>query len=200
MKDILILGIETSCDETAASVVANGRKVLSNIISSQVDLHKKYGGVVPEIASRKHVELVIPVIDNALKEAGVTDQVDAIAVTHGPGLVGASWWASPPQRQLLFHCKPLVSVNHIEGHIAANYISHPDLEPGIYAWWYRADTAILACAESYTEFRIMGRTRDDAAGRPSTRSPGYWAGISRRTSHREGGKGGKPGSLRFPEG
>ncbi len=166
MKDILILGIETSCDETAASVVANGRKVLSNIISSQVDLHAEYGGVVPEIASRRHVELILPVIDNALKEAGVTlDQVDAIAVTHGPGLVGALLVGVSAAKAIAFSLgKPLVSVNHIEGHIAANYISHPDLEPGYLCLVVSGGHSHIVHVESYTEFRIMGRTRDDAAG------------------------------------
>jgi len=166
MKDTLVLGIETSCDETAAAVVANGRKVLSNIISSQVDLHAEYGGVVPEIASRRHVELILPVIDNALKEAGVTlEQVDAIAVTHGPGLVGALLVGVSAAKAIAFSLgKPLVSVNHIEGHIAANYISHPHLEPPYLCLVASGGHSHIVHVVSYTEFRIMGRTRDDAAG------------------------------------
>jgi len=166
MKDTMVLGIETSCDETAASVVVNGRKVLSNIISSQVDLHAEYGGVVPEIASRRHVELILPVIDNALKEAGITlEEVDAVAVTYGPGLVGALLVGVSAAKALAFSLgKPLVSVNHIEGHIAANYISHPDLEPPYLCLVASGGHSHIVHVVSYSDFRIMGRTRDDAAG------------------------------------
>ena len=166
MKDTIVLGIETSCDETAASVVVNGRKVLSNIISSQVDLHAEYGGVVPEIASRRHVELILPVIDNALREADVTlEEVDAIAVTYGPGLVGALLVGVSAAKAIAFSLnKPLVRVNHIEGHIAANYIAHPDLEPPYVCLIASGGHSHIVHVVSYTEFRIMGRTRDDAAG------------------------------------
>ena len=130
-KDVLILGIESSCDETAASVVKNGRTVLSNVISSQIELHKLYGGVVPEIASRKHIEKINQVITEALEQANVTlDDLDAIAVTYGPGLVGALL-VGVAEAKAISYAKnlPLVGVHHIEGHISANYIEHPDLEP-----------------------------------------------------------------------
>ena len=143
-KDVLILGIESSCDETAASVVKNGRTVLSNVISSQIELHKLYGGVVPEIASRKHIEKINQVITEALEEANVTlDDLDAIAVTYGPGLVGALL-VGVAEAKAISYAKnlPLVGVHHIEGHISANYIEHPDLEPpfaclvvsGVHTW------------------------------------------------------------------
>ena len=130
-EDIYILGIESSCDETAASVVKNGREVLSNVISSQIDLHTLYGGVVPEIASRKHIEKINQVVQQALKEAQVTwDDITAIAVTYGPGLVGALLVGVSFAKSLAFALdKPLVGVHHIEGHISANYIQHKDLEP-----------------------------------------------------------------------
>lgn len=127
-KDILILGIESSCDETAASVVKNGRYVMSNVISSQIAIHTEYGGVVPEIASRKHIENIDGVIDKALSDAGVTfDDIDAIAVTYGPGLVGALLVGVSEAKALAYALnKPLVGVNHIEGHICANYIQDPN--------------------------------------------------------------------------
>ena len=130
-KDIITLGIETSCDETSAAVVVNGRKILSNVISSQIDLHKRFGGVVPEIASRKHVELVMPVINQALEEAGISlEQLDLIGVTYGPGLVGALLVGLSAAKGLAFAAgKPLVGVHHIEGHIAANYLDNDVLEP-----------------------------------------------------------------------
>ena len=128
-QEVKILAIESSCDETAAAVVVNGRKVLSNIISSQIDIHKLYGGVVPEIASRKHIEKVTQVSDEALKEANVTlTDIDAVGVTYGPGLVGALLVGVSAAKALAYAAKkPLVGVHHIEGHISANYISHPDL-------------------------------------------------------------------------
>ena len=130
-EDVLILAIESSCDETAAAVVKNGRTVLSNIISSQIDLHKLYGGVVPEIASRKHIEKINQVIEEALKEAGVTlEDLSAVGVTYGPGLVGALLVGVAEAKAICFaRDLPLVGVHHIEGHIAANYIENPDLEP-----------------------------------------------------------------------
>ena len=135
-KDILILAIESSCDETAAAVVKNGRSVLSNVISSQIDLHKLYGGVVPEIASRKHIEKINQVIEEALKEADATlDDLDAIAVTYGPGLVGALLVGVAEAKAISFAKDiPLVGVHHIEGHISANYIENLDLEPHFYVW------------------------------------------------------------------
>ena len=130
-KDVLILAIETSCDETAAAVVKNGREVLSNVISSQIALHTLYGGVVPEIASRKHIEKINQVIEEALSEANVTlDDLDAIGVTYGPGLVGALLVGVAEAKAIAYAKKlPLVGVHHIEGHVSANYIEHPDLEP-----------------------------------------------------------------------
>lgn len=143
-KDVLILAIESSCDETAAAVVKNGRSVLSNVISSQIDLHKLYGGVVPEIASRKHIEKINQVIEEALKEADTTlDDLDAIAVTYGPGLVGALLVGVAEAKAISFAKNlPLVGVHHIEGHISANYIENLDLEPPFYVWWFPEDIPI----------------------------------------------------------
>ena len=166
MKDTIILGIETSCDETAASIVVNGREVLSNIIASQIDLHAEYGGVVPEIASRKHVELILPVIDSALKEAGIAlEDVDAIAVTYGPGLVGALLVGVTAAKALAAALdKPLIKVHHIEGHIAANYISHPDLKPPYIGLVASGGHSHIVYVKDYLDFEILGMTRDDAAG------------------------------------
>ncbi len=165
-QDILILGIESSCDETAAAVVKNGREVLSNIISSQIPLHTLYGGVVPEIASRKHVEKVIPVISEALSAAGVTLQdIDAVAVTYGPGLVGALLVGVSAAKGLAYAAhKPLVGVHHIEGHVAANYLEHPDLEPPFGCLVVSGGHTHLVEVLDYGKFSIIGRTRDDAAG------------------------------------
>ena len=166
MSDIKILAIESSCDETAASVVLNGRTVLSNIISSQIALHTLYGGVVPEIASRKHVEKVIPVVNEALNTAGVTlADIDAVAVTYGPGLVGALLVGVSAAKAIAFAAKkPLVGVHHIEGHVAANFISHPELEPPFPCLVVSGGHTHLVEVEDYGKFRIIGRTRDDAAG------------------------------------
>ena len=163
---IKILAIESSCDETAAAVVENGRCVRSNIISSQIELHKLYGGVVPEIASRKHVEKVNFVVREALKEAGETlDSIDAIAVTYGPGLVGALLVGVAEAKALAFaKNKPLVGVHHIEGHICANYIEHPDLEPPFLCLVVSGGHTHLVRVKDYGKFDIIGRTRDDAAG------------------------------------
>ena len=143
-KNIKILAIESSCDETAAAVVENGRSVKSNIISSQIELHKLYGGVVPEIASRKHIEKINYVIREALNEAGETlDSIDAVAVTYGPGLVGALLVGVAEAKAIAFaKNKPLVGVHHIEGHICANYIEHHELEPPFYVLLYPADIHI----------------------------------------------------------
>lgn len=164
--DTLILGIESSCDETSASVIKNGRYILSNVISSQIDLHKKYGGVVPEIASRKHVELIIPVINQALEEAGVTlNDIDAIGVTYGPGLVGALLVGLTAAKAIAFTTgKPLVGVHHIEGHIAANYLQYPELEPPFVCLVASGGHSHIVLVESYDKFEILGQTRDDAAG------------------------------------
>ncbi len=165
-KDILILAIESSCDETAASVVKNGRTILSNIISSQIDLHKLYGGVVPEIASRKHIEKINQVIEEAMETAGVTlDDLDAIGVTYGPGLVGALLVGVAEAKAISFAKNlPLVGVHHIEGHISANYIENPDLEPPFLCLVVSGGHTHLVIVKDYGEFEILGRTRDDAAG------------------------------------
>ena len=164
--DIYILAIESSCDETAAAVVVNGREVLSNVISSQIDLHKLYGGVVPEIASRKHIENIDWVIESALKEADVTfDDIDAIGVTYGPGLVGALLVGLAEAKALAYAInKPLVCDHHIEGHISANYIQNKDFEPPYVALVVSGGHSHLVYVKDYGEYEIMGRTRDDAAG------------------------------------
>ena len=166
MEDILILAIESSCDETAAAVIKNGRTVLSNIISSQIDLHTLYGGVVPEIASRKHMEQINQVVDKALSEAGVTlGDVHAIAVTYGPGLVGALLVGLSHAKALAYASrKPLIGVHHIEGHICANYIEHHDLEPSFGCLVVSGGHTHLVNVKDYGVYEILGRTRDDAAG------------------------------------
>lgn len=166
MKDVLILGIETSCDETAAAIVKNGKEVLSNVISSQVALHAEFGGVVPEIASRNHLEKIDEVIRLAVKEAGISMQeLTAIAVTVGPGLVGALLVGVSEAKALAFALgKPLVPVHHIEGHIAANFISNPECEPPFVCLVASGGHSHLLLVEDYGKIRIYGRTRDDAAG------------------------------------
>ncbi len=165
-KDVLILAIESSCDETAASVVKNGREVLSNVISSQIELHKLYGGVVPEIASRKHIEKINQVIEEALEEAKVTlDDIDAIGVTYGPGLVGALLVGVAEAKAIAFAKNiPLVGVHHIEGHISANYIENKELEPPFVCLVVSGGHTHLVCVKDYGQYEIIGRTRDDAAG------------------------------------
>ena len=165
-KDTLILAIESSCDETAASVVKNGRCVLSNIISSQIAIHTLYGGVVPEIASRKHIEKINQVVEAALKEADVNvDDIDAIGVTYGPGLVGALLVGVAEAKAIAYaKKKPLVGVHHIEGHVSANYIEHPDLEPPFLCEIISGGHTHLVIVKDYGSFEILGRTRDDAAG------------------------------------
>lgn len=165
-KDILILGIESSCDETAAAVVKNGREVLSNVISSQIELHKLYGGVVPEIASRKHIEKINQVVEEALKEANVTlDDLDAIGVTYGPGLVGALLVGVSAAKAISYAKKiPLVGVHHIEGHISANYIENKELEPPFVCLVVSGGHTHLVIVRDYGKYEIIGKTRDDAAG------------------------------------
>lgn len=165
-KDVLILAIESSCDETAAAVVKNGREVLSNVISSQIELHKLYGGVVPEIASRKHIEKINQVIEEALEEANVTlDDVDAIGVTYGPGLVGALLVGVAEAKAIAYaKGKPLIGVHHIEGHISANFIENKELEPPFICLVVSGGHTHLVCVKDYGEYEIIGRTRDDAAG------------------------------------
>lgn len=166
MKDILILAIESSCDETAAAVVLNGRKVLSNVIYSQIDLHTLYGGVVPEIASRKHIEKINPVIEAALSEADVSlDKIDAIAVTYGPGLVGPLLVGVAEAKAIAFASNlPLIGVHHIEGHICANYIEHEELKPPFMSLVVSGGHTHLVRVLNYGKYEIVGRTRDDAAG------------------------------------
>lgn len=165
-EDVLILAIESSCDETAAAVVKNGRTVLSNIINSQIDIHTLYGGVVPEIASRRHIENINPVVEMALREAKVTlDDITAVAVTYGPGLVGALLVGVAEAKAIAFaKKKPLVGVHHIEGHISANYIEHKELEPPFAALVVSGGHTHLVMVEDYGKYEIIGRTRDDAAG------------------------------------
>lgn len=165
-KDVYILAVESSCDETAAAVVRNGREVLSNVIYSQIDLHTLYGGVVPEIASRKHIEKINQVIERALADAGLPlSEADAVAVTYGPGLVGALLVGVSAAKALAFAAgKPLVGVHHIEGHISANYIENPDLEPPFLCLVVSGGHSHLVLVKDYGEYEIIGRTRDDAAG------------------------------------
>ena len=165
-KDIVILGIESSCDETAASVVRNGREVLSNVISSQIALHTLYGGVVPEIASRKHIEKINVVIEQALSDAQMTlDDLDAIGVTYGPGLVGALLVGVSEAKAIAYAKKlPLIGVHHIEGHISANYIENKDLEPPFACLVVSGGHTHLVIVKDYGKYEIVGRTRDDAAG------------------------------------
>lgn len=165
-KDIKILAIETSCDETAAAVVKNGREVLSNIISSQIEIHKIYGGVVPEIASRKHMEKINQVIEEALLVADTNLQgIDAIGVTYGPGLVGALLVGVAEAKAISYASgKPLVGVHHIEGHISANYIEHKELKPPLMCMVVSGGHTHLVLVKDYGEYEILGKTRDDAAG------------------------------------
>jgi N6-L-threonylcarbamoyladenine synthase len=165
-NDVLILGIESSCDETAAAVVKNGREVLSNVISSQIAIHTEYGGVVPEIASRKHIENINDVIEESLTKANVTlDDIDAIAVTYGPGLIGALLVGVAQAKAIAFATdKPLVGVHHIEGHVSANYIEHKELEPPFLCMIVSGGHTHLVKVNDYGKYEIVGRTRDDAAG------------------------------------
>lgn len=164
--DKLILGIESSCDETAAAVVKNGREILSNVINTQIELHKKYGGVVPEIASRKHIQNIDAVVEEALRNANVTiDDIDAIAVTYGPGLVGALLVGVSFAKGYAYAAnKPLVPVHHIKGHIMANFLAHKDLEPPFVCLVASGGHSHIVLVEDYVKFKILGRTRDDAAG------------------------------------
>ncbi|MFT3984271.1 MAG: tRNA (adenosine(37)-N6)-threonylcarbamoyltransferase complex transferase subunit TsaD [Lachnospiraceae bacterium] len=200
-KDILVLGIESSCDETAAAVIKNGRSVLSNIISSQIDLHTLYGGVVPEIASRKHIEKINQVIEEALKEAGIAlRDLDAIAVTYGPGLVGALLVGVAEAKALSFASGiPLIGVHHIEGHICANYIEHPELEPPFLSLVVSGGHTHLVKVADYGIYEILGRTRDDAAGEAFDKVAraiglGYPGGPKIDRVSREG----NPDAIHFP--
>ncbi|NME82612.1 tRNA (adenosine(37)-N6)-threonylcarbamoyltransferase complex transferase subunit TsaD [Clostridium sp. SM-530-WT-3G] len=166
MSRKVILSIESSCDETSAAVVVNGRKVLSNVIASQIDTHKKYGGVVPEVASRMHIEVVDSVVKAALEEAGMTlKDIDAIGVTYGPGLVGALLVGLQYAKGLSLGTGiPLVPVNHIQGHISANFIQHEDLKPPFVSLVVSGGHTFIVHVKGYREFEVIGQTRDDAAG------------------------------------
>lgn len=166
MEDKYILAIESSCDETSAAVVVNGREVLSNVIASQIDTHKKYGGVVPEVASRMHIEAISGVVEEALEEANITlDKIDAIGVTYGPGLVGALLVGLQFAKGLSFATKkPLIGVNHIEGHICANYIQHKDLKPPFVSLVVSGGHTFIVHVNDYGSYEVIGQTRDDAAG------------------------------------
>lgn len=200
-EDVLILAIESSCDETAASVVKNGRQVLSNVISSQIALHTLYGGVVPEIASRKHIEKINQVIEAALSEAGVTlEEITAIGVTYGPGLVGALLVGVAEAKAIAYAAhKPLVGVHHIEGHVSANFIENPDLEPPFLCLIVSGGHTHLVIVRDYGEFEILGRTRDDAAGEAFDKVAraiglGYPGGPKVDKAAREG----NPHAMEFP--
>lgn len=200
-EDILILAVESSCDETAAAVVKNGREVLSNIISSQIELHTLYGGVVPEIASRKHIEKINQVIEEALREAKVTlEEITAIAVTYGPGLVGALLVGVSAAKALSFATgKPLIGVHHIEGHISANYIENKSLEPPFVCLVVSGGHTHLVVVRDYGEYEILGCTRDDAAGEAFDKVAraiglGYPGGPKIDKISREG----NPDAVKFP--
>ena len=166
MKDIIILGIESSCDETSVAIVKNGREILSNITKTQISIHEKFGGVVPEIASRSHVEAISNVTKKALEVANIDfDQIDAIACTYGPGLVGALLVGVSYAKALSYSLeKPLIGVNHIKGHIAANYITHKDLKPPFLCMMMSGGNTQIVHVKGYNEFKILGKTRDDAIG------------------------------------
>ena len=166
MKDILTLGIESSCDETSVAVVKNGREILSNIIDTQIPIHEKYGGVVPEIASRNHIEAISRVTKLALKEANVEfKDIDAITPTYGPGLVGALLVGVSYAKALSYAInKPLVGVNHIQGHIAANYLTYKELKPPFLCLLVSGGNTQIVFVKDYTEFEVLGKTRDDAIG------------------------------------
>ncbi len=200
-NDMTILAIETSCDETAAAVVRNGREVLSNIISSQIALHTLYGGVVPEIASRKHIEKINQVIGEALGQAGKRlSDMDAVAVTYGPGLVGALLVGVSAAKAISFASGlPLVGVHHIEGHISANYIENKDLEPPFICLVVSGGHTHLVKVRDYGEYEILGRTRDDAAGEAFDKVAraiglGYPGGPKIDRVSKEG----NPEAIRFP--
>lgn len=165
-KDIITLGIESSCDETSIAVVKNGREVLSNVINTQIEIHTKYGGVVPEIASRNHIENISSVFNEAIKQANIDlNEIDAVTTTYGPGLVGALLVGVSYGKALSYAInKPLVGVNHIEGHIASNYITHKDLKPPFICVMMSGGNTQIVLVKDYTEFEVLGKTRDDAIG------------------------------------
>ena len=187
-KDIYTLGIESSCDETAASVVKNGREIFSNIVNSQINIHELYGGVVPEIASRCHTEVISGVVKEALKEANISiEQIDAICPTYGPGLVGALLVGLSYAKALSFAQNiPLVGTNHIQGHIAANYITYPELKQPFLCVMMSGGNTQLVHVKDYTEFEVLGKTRDDAIGESFDKvARVVGLRISRRTKSRQ---------------
>ena len=200
-KDIRILAIESSCDETAAAVVENGRTVRSNVIYSQIATHTLYGGVVPEIASRAHIEKINQVVAQALSDAGLTlAEIDAIGVTYGPGLVGPLLIGVSAAKAMAFAAeKPLIGVNHIEGHVSANFIANPDLKPPFLCLIVSGGHTNLVMVEDYGKFRILGQTRDDAAGEAFDKVArsvglGYPGGPKIDKKAREG----NPDAISFP--
>ncbi len=202
-KDVYILGIESSCDETAAAVVKNGRTVLSNEISSQIDIHTLYGGVVPEIASRKHIERINQVIAEALKKAGMKlSEMDGIAVTYGPELVGALLVGVAEAKAIHFGTGiPLIGVHHIEGHVSANYLAHPELEPPFVCLVVSGGHTNLVLVEDYGVYKKLGQTMDDAAGEAFDKVAraiglGYPGGPKIDKVSREG----DPEAIAFPRG
>ncbi len=202
-KDIYVLGIESSCDETAAAVVKNGREVLSNVISSQIDIHTVYGGVVPEIASRLHCENINGVIRLALENAGMGfKDVDVIAVTKGPGLVGALLVGVSEAKAIAYALnKPLVGVNHIRGHIAANYITHKDLEPPYVCLVVSGGHTHLIIVRDYGSFELIGRTHDDAAGETFDKvARAVGLGYPGGPKIDKAAEGGDPKAMEFPRG
>ncbi len=166
MADIYTLGIESSCDETAAAVIKNGREILSNVVNTQISIHTLYGGVVPEIASRNHIQNVSDVVNEAIRESQIPfEKIDAVAATYGPGLVGALLVGLSYGKALSYSLnKPLVGVNHIEGHIAANYITHKDLKPPFICVMMSGGNTQIVNVKDYTNFEVLGKTKDDAVG------------------------------------
>ena len=210
-REILILGIESSCDETAAAVVRNGREVLSNVIASQIAVHTQFGGVVPEIASRRHIEQINQVITAALTEAGVgLSDITAIGVTYGPGLVGALLVGVAEAKAIAYGArKPLVGVHHIEGHVAANFITtypgyerpQPELEPPFVCLIVSGGHTHLVIVKDYGEFEIIGRTRDDAAGEAFDKvARAVGLGYPGGPKVDQAAKGGNPHAFQFPRG
>lgn len=201
-KGIRILAIETSCDETAAAVVEDGRNVLSNVISSQIALHTLYGGVVPEIASRKHIEKINQVIEEALRQADTAlDGIDAVAVTYGPGLVGALLVGVAEAKAICYAKKlPLVGVHHIEGHISANYIENKDLEPPFLCLVVSGGHTHLVEVEGYGKYDVLGRTRDDAAGEAFDKvARAIGLGYPGGPKIEQAAKRGNPDAVAFPK-
>jgi len=195
-----ILGIESSCDETAAAVVEDGRKILSNAVISQIDIHTLYGGVVPEIASRAHVEAISGLVESALKDVGGIDKIDAIAVTNAPGLIGALLVGVNFAKSLAFSAKkPLIPVHHIRGHVASNFLTHKDLAPPFTVLIASGGHSHIAEVEDYTQYKLLGRTRDDAAGESFDKSArvlglGYPGGPKVEAA----AKLGDPKAIHFP--